>query len=163
MKLYCKKIKTPWTTLFAYADANHLIGIFFDQKFSLPEYSNQKIQISKDQSLVLDALQSQMDEYFQGQRKDFDIPLKLKGSEFQIAVWKQIRKIPFGKTLSYGEQAKKIGRASAVRAVASANGHNRFPILIPCHRVLRSDGSIGGYSGGVGLKVKLLEFESKTI
>jgi methylated-DNA-[protein]-cysteine S-methyltransferase len=100
-----------------------------------------------------------LDEYFDGRRKRFDIPFSLSGTNFQKQVWKELSKIPFGKTVSYKDIARKIKNPKAVRAVGSANGKNPMCIIIPCHRVIAADGSIGGYSGGITNKQKLLRFE----
>lgn len=104
-----------------------------------------------------------MEEYFEGKRTDFDIPLDLIGSEFQIGVWEQLLRIPYGKTRSYKEQAEALGKPLAIRAVANANGLNKISILIPCHRVIGSDGSLTGYGGGLWRKEKLLQLEGAPI
>ncbi|HIR73176.1 MAG TPA: methylated-DNA--[protein]-cysteine S-methyltransferase [Candidatus Coprenecus pullicola] len=102
----------------------------------------------------------ELDEYFRGERKEFDIPLLLAGSEFQKRVWQQLRHIPYGQTVSYGELAAAIGAPKSVRAVANANGANAISIILPCHRVIGSDGSLTGYGGGIDTKRYLLELES---
>ena len=106
-------------------------------------------------------LNQQLNEYFEGKRKDFDLPLVLPGTEFQKKVWAQLLTIPFGKTRSYAEQAVAISNPKAVRAVASANGDNRLAIIIPCHRVIGSDGKLTGYGGGLWRKEWLLEHERR--
>ena len=103
----------------------------------------------------------ELDEYFRGERKEFDIPLLLAGSEFQKRVWQQLRHIPYGHTVSYGELAAAIGAPKSVRAVANANGANAISIILPCHRVIGSDGSLTGYGGGIDTKRYLLELEKK--
>jgi len=108
-----------------------------------------------------DTLREQLNEYFKGERKDFDIPLDLVGTEFQKQVWLSLLKIPYGCTTSYAKQAELVGKPSAVRAVANANGKNKISIILPCHRVIGSDGSLTGYGGGIWRKKKLLEFEKK--
>ena len=102
----------------------------------------------------------ELDEYFRGERKEFDIPLLLAGSEFQKRVWQQLRHIPYGQTVSYGELAAAIDAPKSVRAVANANGANAISIILPCHRVIGSDGSLTGYGGGIDTKRYLLELES---
>lgn len=102
----------------------------------------------------------QLDEYFAGNRQVFDVKLNPKGTEFQQKVWKELAHIPYGKTRTYLEQTKQIGDPKAIRAVASANGRNPIWIIIPCHRVIGSDGSLTGYAGGVWRKKWLLEHES---
>ena len=101
----------------------------------------------------------ELGEYFDSKRKKFDVPLDLKGTEFQIKVWHELKKIPFGTTISYAELAERLGDVKYVRAVGRANGSNPVPIIIPCHRVINSNGNLGGYSAGLNIKEKLLELE----
>jgi AraC family transcriptional regulator of adaptative response/methylated-DNA-[protein]-cysteine methyltransferase len=108
-----------------------------------------------------DILESQLAEYFEGKRKEFSVPLVTPGSDFQNNVWVQLQTIKYGKTGSYKEQATSINKPEAVRAVANANGMNRISILIPCHRVIGTDGKLTGYGGGIWRKKWLLEFEEK--
>src|SRR5579863_6201539 len=98
---------------------------------------------------ILDQLQCELGEYFAGKRRVFDVPLSYRGSAFQERVWGALRKIEYGQTVSYIEQARWIGEEEAVRAVAQANGQNPISILIPCHRVVNADGKLGGYGGGL--------------
>lgn len=112
-------------------------------------------------NLHLDTLEKQLAEYFKGERREFDIPLDLIGTEFQKTVWLSLQQVPYGHTISYGEQAKLIGRPTAVRAVANANRQNRVAIILPCHRVIGSDGTLTGYGGGLWRKEKLLELEKR--
>jgi AraC family transcriptional regulator of adaptative response/methylated-DNA-[protein]-cysteine methyltransferase len=109
----------------------------------------------------LDGLQSQLAEYFAGQRQTFSVPLHTPGTAFQQLVWQALQQIPCGQTRSYGQQARLLGRPEAVRAVASANGSNRVSILIPCHRVIAENGNLTGYGGGLARKKWLLDFEQK--
>ena len=102
----------------------------------------------------------QLNAYFAGELKEFEIPLLMLGTDFQKRVWKALLTIPYGETMSYGELAKKIGEPKAVRAVGAANGRNPIPIIVPCHRVIGSDGSLTGFGGGLENKKKLLELES---
>ncbi len=106
---------------------------------------------------------NQLVEYFQGKRTRFDLPFDLEGTDFQKRVWAELLNIPFGKTRSYLEQSKALGDVKAIRAVASANGQNKIAIIIPCHRVIGSDGSLTGYAGGLHRKKWLLEFETPPI
>lgn len=101
----------------------------------------------------------QLDEYFKGLRKNFDLPLLLDGSEFQIKVWKALMTIDYGKTATYGDIAKFIGSPKASRAVGGANNKNKIAIIIPCHRVIGSNGTLTGYAGGLGIKKYLLDLE----
>jgi methylated-DNA-[protein]-cysteine S-methyltransferase len=102
---------------------------------------------------------NQIDEYFKGQRKEFVLDLILHGTEFQKTVWRELAKIPYGKIVSYGELAKLIGKPKAGRAVGSANGRNPISIILPCHRVIGSNGSLTGYGGGIWRKEWLLKHE----
>jgi methylated-DNA-[protein]-cysteine S-methyltransferase len=106
--------------------------------------------------------ETQLGEYFRGSRKRFDLPLDLRGTAFQRKVWAELGKIPFGATWSYRELAERIGNPGAVRAVGTANGRNPVCILIPCHRVVRVSGDLGGYAGGLENKAFLLELEKES-
>ena len=104
----------------------------------------------------------QLDEYFAGTRIEFNLPLKAtKGTYFQKAAWQALTTIPYGETISYGEQAKRMNNPKAVRAVGGANGKNPFSIVVPCHRVIGANGTLTGYTGGMSRKEWLLDFESK--
>jgi methylated-DNA-[protein]-cysteine S-methyltransferase len=103
---------------------------------------------------------SQLQDYFDGKRTDFNFKLHLKGTDFQQRVWKELLNIPFGKTISYMDLSKKLGDVKAIRAVASANGKNPLWIVVPCHRVIGTDGSLTGYAGGLWRKKWLLEHEN---
>jgi methylated-DNA-[protein]-cysteine S-methyltransferase len=101
--------------------------------------------------------------YFAGELREFDLPLAPEGTEFQLRVWNCLRTIPYGETISYAQLAQKIGNSQAVRAVGLANGSNPIPIIIPCHRVIGSDGSLVGFGGGLSNKKKLLALESRQL
>ncbi|MDH5620028.1 MAG: methylated-DNA--[protein]-cysteine S-methyltransferase, partial [Gammaproteobacteria bacterium] len=103
----------------------------------------------------------QLTEYFAGQRKVFDLPLKFGGTEFQVSVLDALQEIPYGQTTSYGEIARRIGRPKAVRAVGAANGRNPIPIVVPCHRVIGSTGDLTGFGGGLDTKEALLRLEAE--
>ena len=111
-------------------------------------------------SEVIEKAARQLDEFFAGKRKEFDVPLLFVGTDFQKTVWNELLEIPFGKTVSYGEMAKRLDIPNAVRAVANANGANALSIFVPCHRVIGSDRSLTGYGGGLTAKKYLLELES---
>jgi methylated-DNA-[protein]-cysteine S-methyltransferase len=108
---------------------------------------------------LLEALEQQLAEYWEGRLRTFSIPLDLQGSPFQLRVWQSLLAIPWGKTRSYLEQARTLGDLNAIRAVAAANGRNPVAIVVPCHRVIGSDGSLTGYAGGLERKSFLLELE----
>ena len=106
---------------------------------------------------------SQLNAYFAGKLESFDLPLAPEGTPFQQKVWKNLCDIPYGETISYGELAKRIGNPNASRAVGLANGSNPIPIVIPCHRVIGSNGKLTGYGGGLNIKEKLLALEKKQL
>jgi methylated-DNA-[protein]-cysteine S-methyltransferase len=108
---------------------------------------------------VLRAAIDQLTAYFAGSLREFDLPLEMKGTDFQMRVWRLLREIPYGETRSYRDLAVALGNPRAVRAVGAANGANPLPIVIPCHRVIGANGSLVGYGGGLQLKKRLLEFE----
>jgi methylated-DNA-[protein]-cysteine S-methyltransferase len=109
---------------------------------------------------ILAVAASQLDEYFAGERTEFDVPLEPRGTEFQLAAWRALCTIPYGETLSYGEQARRLGDVNKSRAVGAANGRNPLSIIVPCHRVVGSDGSLTGFGGGIEAKAWLLRHES---
>ncbi len=109
------------------------------------------------------AAEKQLTQFLSGRRREFDVPLDLRGTEFQKKVWAALCDIPFGKTTSYGELARRVGKPAASRAVGGANGRNPIPIVVPCHRVIGSDGSLTGFGGGLDLKRALLRLEGHRV
>ncbi|MBX7490290.1 methylated-DNA--[protein]-cysteine S-methyltransferase [Helicobacter turcicus] len=126
---------------------------------STQSIQNILVQHSLIQSQLTLATFSQLQEYFSKMRKTFTLPLNPKGTTFQQSVWKILRTIPYGETLSYGEVAKTLGKPKSARAIGGANHHNPIAILIPCHRVISANGTINGYASGVQRKIKLLKLE----
>ena len=116
--------------------------------------------VYQQDSPFLNRVESELREYFAGKRETFDVPIKFAGTEFQESVWKVIASIPFGKTISYGEIGDRIKKPNAARAIGNACGNNPIPIIVPCHRVLASDGKLGGYSSGLDNKRALLDLEN---
>lgn len=108
---------------------------------------------------VLAAAATQLTEYFAGDRQDFDLPLDLVGTDFQKDAWRALASVPYGETTSYGEQAERIGRKGAFRAVGAANGKNPVPIVLPCHRIVGANGALTGFAGGLSIKQQLLALE----
>jgi methylated-DNA-[protein]-cysteine S-methyltransferase len=108
---------------------------------------------------ALAEVERQVSEYFAGRRRDFDLPLQAEGTTFQKRVWEELRKIPYGRTLSYGELAGRVGNPKGSRAVGAANGANPISLVVPCHRVIGSDGRLTGYGGGLPIKEALLKLE----
>jgi methylated-DNA-[protein]-cysteine S-methyltransferase len=125
--------------------------VLFIDKAPLPS-------IEKTPLLLLDA-KRQLLEYFSGSRKEFDLPLQQEGTEFQQKVWAELYKIPFSETISYLELAKRLGDVKCIRAAGTANGKNKIAVIVPCHRVIGSDGSLTGYAGGMHRKDWLLRHE----
>lgn len=147
--LYTCKYQFENISLYLVATETHLINIQFTQP--------QKALLQTTELLSMATIQ--LDEYFQGKRTTFSLPFKLIGTPFQLAVWKELQNIPYGKTTSYKEIAQKINKPKAYRAVGMANNKNPLPIIIPCHRVIGSNGKLIGYAGGLNLKNYLLELE----
>ena len=128
-----------------------ITGLFFDRK--------RAAGLKKAETPLIQKAASQIKEYLDGKRKQFKLPLAPRGTEFQLAVWRALEKIPYGETRSYKEIAAAIGRPKAVRAVGMANNRNPISIIVPCHRVIGHDGKLVGYGGGLPLKQRLLELE----
>ena len=145
-------IKTPLGIATIIGDENGILVISVSDKE----------EISTIIPTILKDAVSQLNDYFEGKRKDFDFKLNPKGTNFQQKVWKGLLEIPFGKTCSYIDLSKKLGDVKAIRAVAAANGKNPLWIVVPCHRVIGSDGSLTGYAGGLWRKKWLLEHENPT-
>lgn len=118
-------------------------------------------QYIKEETKLIKQTIAQLNEYKDGKRKEFDIPLHLEGTPFQIKVWQELQKIPYGKTATYKDIAIRVGSPKAYRAIGNANNHNRIMIVIPCHRVIGADGKLVGYAGGLDLKETLLLLEKK--
>jgi methylated-DNA-[protein]-cysteine S-methyltransferase len=146
---------TPVGQLILESDGDVLIGIW------LPSQATTTRGDGHDAPPVLKDTATQLDEYFARERTGFDVPMELDGTTFQKEVWRELSHIPYGKTISYGELARRVGRPKGPRAVGQANGKNPIPIIVPCHRVLASNG-IGGYGGGLPMKRALLAVEGHT-
>ena len=112
---------------------------------------------------VLHRAAGQLDEYFAGRRRSFDVPLDLHGTAFQVKAWRALASIPYGATVSYGEQARQLGDPNKARAVGAANARNPISIILPCHRVIGSDGALTGFAGGIDAKRTLLELEARVV
>jgi len=153
MKIYQSKYDSPIGVIFLKANNISLIRISFNQPEDFKENNNALIKMCK----------LQLDEYFNGNRKQFTIPIMLPGTNFQNKVWKALKNIPYGETVSYKFIAQEIGHENAYRAVGSANNKNFLPIVIPCHRVIGTNGKIIGYAGGTDKKKYLLEFEKNNL
>jgi methylated-DNA-[protein]-cysteine S-methyltransferase len=117
------------------------------------------VDVRAGEHALLDEAVRQLDEYFEGHRLEFELPLEPIGTPFQLQAWLALRDIPYGETISYGEQARRLGDRNKSRAVGAANGKNPIPIVVPCHRVVGSNGHLTGFGGGIEVKAWLLEHE----
>ncbi len=151
----CCNIDTPLGPMLATADGSNITGLYFhgQQYFPAGDFD------AATPSGVLADLRDQLREYFDGALRQFDLPLAPQGTPFQQSVWQQLLKIPYGETRSYGDLARALDNLGAIRAVGAANGRNPIGIVIPCHRVIGSDGTLTGYAGGIERKQRLLAIE----
>lgn len=163
--IYSSEIESPVGTLIACATQAGICLLEFSDKNSLLQdvaaisrAFHAAISLAENQHLQ--QLKTELQEYFNGSRKAFSVPLDPVGTDFQKSVWQTLQTIPFGKTRTYKEQALQLNSPQGIRAVASANGKNKIYILIPCHRVIGSDGALTGYGSGLWRKKYLLELES---
>lgn len=143
-------LKTPLGATIIEGDENGISKMSFSEEI----FEAEEIPAELEEAVF------QLHEYFEGKRKEFSLKLNPAGTDFQKKVWRELQKIPFGKTLSYYQLSEKIGDVKAIRAVASANGKNPLWLLVPCHRVIGSDGSLTGYAGGLWRKKWLLDHEN---
>jgi len=164
--LKTRLIDTPLAPMQAVADENHLYLLEFSEYHRLEKQTNQlkrliKSEIALDTTPIIDTLEEELNAYFQGTLKQFKTPLFFSGTPFQKRTWEALLKIPYGETQSYAGIAASLHHPTAFRAVANANGANRLAIIIPCHRVINSNGKLGGYGGGINRKQWLLDHEKK--
>ena len=153
---YFKIVSSPIGNLQLVASDKGLVGVFSEEHYR--EINDEMVEGDSNQFIM--KAEAQLAEYFGGKRKNFDVKLDMRGTVFQINAWRELQKIPYGETISYGEQAARVGDAKKARAVGTANGRNPFLIIVPCHRVVGAGGSLGGFSsGGIATKKKLLELE----
>jgi len=157
-----KKIESPLGLLTLMASDKGLHGILWDKDWQNQNFKKEMRRIPEVQGQRwLVETENQLTEYFAGQRRNFDIPLILDGTDFQKRAWRKLQQIPYGKTVSYQKQALSLGDKNKVRAVGGANGCNPISIVVPCHRVIAKDGSLGGFGGGLPAKTFLIEHESR--
>lgn len=155
--MYYRYLNTPIGDLLLAGD---------DEGLSMIGFPQGKMRREPEPGWVLDERMleyaaRQLEEYFAGQRREFDLPLHLTGTEFQVRVLEELQRIPYGETTSYSAIAERIGRPKATRAVGAANGRNPIPIVIPCHRVIGSGGNLTGFGGGLETKAELLRLEAE--
>jgi len=155
--MWFDEFKTPIGMLKIAVDATGLRYVLFESNKHEP---SNIMEWKKDRSVTNEARQ-QLLQYFSGERKEFEMEISLAGTEFQQRTWQMLASIPFGQTWSYAELAKRVDSPKAVRAVGAANGRNPLPIVLPCHRVIGSNGSLTGFGGGLPVKKWLLEHENR--
>ena len=153
--ILCRRIDSPVGPLMLAADENGLRHIEFRDN----RHPADRSDWHGGDNEILNAAEAQLREYFDGERRDFDLPLAPQGTEFQRVVWQELARIPYGVTISYAQLAQRVGNASAMRAVGAANGRNPLPIVLPCHRVIGADGALTGFGGGLPTKQFLLQLE----
>lgn len=161
-KIHLSYIATLIGDMVAVSDENYILMLEFADNINIRSKLEPIIvekEVREEKSELIADLEEELALYFKGELKEFKTPLHLVGTEFQTKVWEGLLKIPYGETISYKEEAIRLGDGNASRAVASANGTNRLAILVPCHRVIASDGSLSGYDGGIERKRFLLELE----
>lgn len=161
MRAYRFAWMSPVGKLHFIASEEALLGLGFDQNQQACQKRLGVDDLIEQENSVIGLAKAELLEYFGGKRKSFTVPIALQGTGFQKRAWEALRGIPFGATISYREQARELGQPSAVRATGTANGRNPIAIIVPCHRVVRHDGSLGGYAGGLAIKASLLELESR--
>jgi methylated-DNA-[protein]-cysteine S-methyltransferase len=167
VNVYIDEIESPAGPLaFAVNEDGTLVRLHFVES----DYGPAMEEDLEDEGYVVEVdetisagVRKELAEYVSGRRKTFDVPLALAGSEWQNAVWTELTRIPFGETRSYGEIADSLGRPGAARAVGRANASNVLPVVVPCHRVIAADGTLGGFNGGLHLKERLLEHERSVL
>jgi AraC family transcriptional regulator of adaptative response/methylated-DNA-[protein]-cysteine methyltransferase len=160
-------VDTPIGEMIAGATDAHLVVLEFARRRTLDAQLERLTRttgftLERGDSRIVRDLRRELAEYFRGERKEFTLPIDARGTPFQMRVWAALRRIPTGTTTSYARLAMAVGQPSAVRAVGKANGDNPIAILIPCHRVIGSDGSLTGYGGGLWRKKRLLDLEART-
>lgn len=166
--LHCSTINSTIGALFLAASARGLVALEFDarlpgQQSIRPNPRDLREERSgfmfEESTRVMAPYSRELEEYFAGTRRKFDFPLDLRGTDFQVACWRKLLAIPYGETRTYADIARAIGKPTAFRAVGMANNRNPIAIVVPCHRVIASDGTLCGYGGGIELKRRLLELE----
>lgn len=157
--LYYDYLDSPIGSLMLAGDGENLVELGFPDGRAARRHQQGWVRDSE----LFTECKRQLQQYFAGKLRDFDIPLAPRGTEFQLLVWDALRTIPYGETVSYGELASQIGRPAASRAVGAANGKNPIPVIIPCHRVIGSNGSLVGFGGGLLTKQQLLALEREAI
>jgi methylated-DNA-[protein]-cysteine S-methyltransferase len=163
-ELAVARIDSPVGTLSLVASSRGLRAVLWPLDVGTEQASRVRLGgLIRRSTPVLDEAERQLHEYFEGARLAFELPLDLQGTSFQRTVWLSLADVGFGKTRTYGEQAERLGRPTAVRAVAAANGRNPLSIVLPCHRIVGANGSLTGYAGGLDNKARLLDHERRVL
>ena len=167
MRAYVDTVESPAGELaFAVDGEGALISLHFAESTDGTDMEetlwDEGFEVSRDEGRTA-AAREELREYYAGERREFGLPLALAGSEWQKTVWRELTRIPYGQTRSYGEIADRLDRPGAARAVGRANASNRLPVVVPCHRVIAADGTLGGFNGGLHLKERLLEHERRVL
>ena len=157
-EIFVEQFQSPVGALQISTSSDKLISVLFIEAKTKPIIAG---EITTNNPTIMQHTILQLQEYFEGKRKTFDVAIEMIGTDFQQNVWQELLKIPFGKTITYAEQSKRMKNEKAIRAIASTNGKNQINIIIPCHRVIGSDGSLTGYGGDLWVKKWLLQHEEK--
>jgi methylated-DNA-[protein]-cysteine S-methyltransferase len=158
---FTSNYSSPIGNLPLVAHENALIAVLWEN--DSPNRVNLPAQLIEQETRILTETKKQLDAYFEGKRKIFDLPIQTEGTDFQVKIWKALTEIPFGQTRTYGQLAKEINQTSASRAVGAANGRNPISIIIPCHRVIGTNGKLTGFAGGLEAKQYLLKLEGSLL
>lgn len=158
--LDCVHAQSPVGPLFLARSAKGLVRLEFESR--VQKFNSAAVELRESKTALATYL-AELDEYFAGERREFSLPLDLRGTTFQLDCWHALRKIPYGETRSYRDIAQVIGRPLACRAVGLANNRNPIAIIVPCHRVIAASGSLCGYGGGLDLKRKLIDLEQGSV
>ena len=166
--MYKSKINTPIGDMVACSTQKGICTLVFANEKRVDKIFEElkkesKVEFENGNNKYLTQLQNELEEYFEGTRKMFSVSLDMKGTDFRKSVWSELLKVPYGERRSYKEQALAMDKLTAIRAIASANGANKIEIIIPCHRIIGSNGSLTGYAGGLERKKWLLDFEINNI
>ena len=156
------RLHTPFGELTVVASDAGVRYVMFENDAHPKSFENMVVVDDEKHHIVASAV-TQLHEYIAGDRTSFDVPLDLVGTDFQVQAWRALSDIPFGSTVSYAQQAQSIGRPTATRAIGAANGRNPVVVLLPCHRVIGSDGSLTGFGGGLPVKKWLLRHETDVL
>lgn len=157
MTTYVDYMESPVGELTLLAEDGRLSGLYMERQKRRPDDDAGWVP----DRAMLAPVREQLKAYFAGELREFDVELALKGTPFQEAIWNELRRIPFGETITYAELARRIGKPAAIRAAGAANGRNRIGIIVPCHRVIGANGTLTGYAGGLDKKQWLLEWEKR--